>query len=82
MQKIIDVIDRIIAAIGDAVKYSVLLIIALVLIEVVSRALFNASFTWTREIAQWIGAGIILIGGAHALVPAAHDMPAACRLRS
>lgn len=68
MQKIIDVIDRIIAAIGDAVKYSVLLIIALVLIEVVSRALFNASFTWTREIAQWIGAGIILIGGAHALI--------------
>jgi len=68
MQTIIDIIDRTIAAVGNVVRYFVLGIIALVVIEVLNRALFNTSFTWTREIAQWLGAAIILIGGAHALI--------------
>ncbi len=68
MQILIEIIDRFISTIGNLVKYFVLGIIVLVVTEVLSRALFNTSFTWTREIAQWLGAGIILIGGADALI--------------
>ena len=68
MQRTIEIIDGVSSAIGGVVKYFVLAISGLIMIEVVSRALFNTSFTWTREIAQWLGAAIILIGGAHALV--------------
>lgn len=66
MNAIVSWIDRLVERVAYVVKYSVVAIIALVVFEVVCRSAFNVSFTWTREIAQWLGAGIILLGGAHA----------------
>jgi TRAP-type mannitol/chloroaromatic compound transport system permease small subunit len=66
MNAIVSFIDRLVERAAVSVRYFVVGIIGLVVLEVVCRAVFNVSFTWTREIAQWLGAAIILIGGAYA----------------
>ncbi len=67
MARLIGWIDGLVGRIARLLKYAILIMIGLVMVEIASRLLFNQSFAWTRDIAAWIGAAMILLGGAYAL---------------
>ncbi|MCB9957206.1 MAG: TRAP transporter small permease subunit [Rhodospirillaceae bacterium] len=67
MSRAIALIDGLVAWIARPVKYLILIMIGLIMVEIFSRLIFNQSFAWTREIASWLGAAIIFLGGAYTL---------------
>ena len=64
MARLIRWIDGLVSQMARLLKYAILIMIGLVMVEIASRLLFNQSVAWTRDIAAWVGAAMILLGGS------------------
>ncbi|PLC52637.1 hypothetical protein CR155_17795 [Pollutimonas nitritireducens] len=62
------IIDGFLAAIGRFVSLFVLAMIALIVLEMVSRGALSYSLSWTQEISTWLLTVFVMIGGPYALL--------------
>lgn len=67
IERIIRVIDAVIAGIGKAAAFLVLVIIAVIIIEMVARGGFGRSQPWANDVTSWLLAALIFLGGPWAL---------------
>ncbi len=65
-------IDSISAAIGNVIKFLVLLMIAVLAYEAACRNFFNVSNKWSLEITQFINGTYYLLGGAYVYLIGGH----------
>lgn len=65
-------IDSISAVIGSIIKFLVLLMIAVLAYEAVSRNFFNTSNKWSLEITEFINGTYYLLGGAYVYLIGGH----------
>ena len=65
-------IDSLSVAIGSVIKFLVLLMIAVLAYEAVSRNLFNHSNKWSLEITEFINGTYYLLGGAYVFLIGGH----------
>jgi TRAP-type mannitol/chloroaromatic compound transport system permease small subunit len=72
MNSIYDGIERLIKVIGDATSLIILLIMALVTYEVVSRYAFNAPTSWAWLINKQLFGVFVLIAGGYTLMHDSH----------
>ncbi len=67
LDTMIDFIERLIAAIGRVVALFVLVIIAVMIYEMVSRGLFGRSVGWASDLSSWLLVAFIFLGGPWAM---------------
>lgn len=65
-------IDSINAWIGKILKFSIFMLIFVLLIEAVRRYIFNAPTPWSLELAQFVLGTYFLIGGGYVLLRGGH----------
>lgn len=58
--------------VGGLLKYAVLVLIAILLVEAVSRYVFNASTSWSIELSQFVLGAYFLLGGGYVLLRGGH----------
>lgn len=58
--------------VGNVVRFGVLAMIGILLLETVSRTIFNAPRVWTVETAQFVMAAYYILGGGCALLMGGH----------
>lgn len=67
MERLLNLFDAIAEWIGRLVALAIFLMIAIVVLEVVSRYFFNAPTKWVYDTSGWLQVGYIFLGGAFAL---------------
>jgi len=63
----ITALDRVITTLGRAVALLVLVIIAVMIFEMVSRGVFGRSAAWAGDVSAWLLVAFIFLGGPWAL---------------
>lgn len=63
----IDLLERIIGAIGRSVALFVLVIIGVMIFEMVSRGAFGHSVSWAGDLSSWLLVAFIFLGGPWAM---------------
>ena len=72
MKRFCDFIDRVNIGIGKISSFLILILVAIVMYEVVSRYLFNAPTQWTNELSEYLLTGVVMMGGAYCLAEKEH----------
>ena len=72
MKRLCDFIDRINIGIGKISSFLILILVAIVMYEVVSRYLFNAPTQWSNELSEYLLTGVVMLGGAYCLAEHEH----------
>jgi TRAP-type mannitol/chloroaromatic compound transport system permease small subunit len=72
VKRFCDFIDRINIGIGKISSFLILILVAIVMYEVVSRYLFNAPTQWSNELSQYLLTGVVMLGGAYCLAEKEH----------
>jgi TRAP-type mannitol/chloroaromatic compound transport system permease small subunit len=72
VKRFCDFIDRINIGIGKISSFLILILVAIVMYEVVSRYLFNAPTQWTNELSEYLLTGVVMMGGAYCLAEKEH----------
>ena len=67
LDKIIATLETGIAALGKVVALFILVIIAVMIFEMVSRGMFGHSATWAGDVSAWLLVSFIFLGGPWAL---------------
>lgn len=67
IERVIRLIDAVIAGIGKAAAFLVLAIIAVIIVEMVARGGFGRSQPWANDVTSWLLAALIFLGGPWAL---------------
>ncbi|MDQ0316849.1 TRAP transporter small permease subunit [Amorphus orientalis] len=67
LRRIVAVIDAFIAGLGKLVALLILVIIAIMIAEMISRDLFSVSMAWAGELSSWLLVAMIFLGGPWAL---------------
>lgn len=72
MNRLSRAIDRLNIWVGKAASFVILLLIAAILYEVLSRYLFNAPTKWSNEISQYLLTAVVMLGGGYCLAEREH----------
>ena len=72
MRKAIDTIRQVNIWVGKAASFLILVLIAVLMIEVLSRYLFDAPTKWSNEISQYLLVGVVMLGGGYCLSAGEH----------
>ena len=72
MRKTIDTIRQVNIWVGKAASFLILVLIAVLMIEVLSRYLFDAPTKWSNEISQYLLVGVVMLGGGYCLSAGEH----------
>ena len=72
MKRICDFIDGLSTWVGKIASFIILILMAIIMFEVVSRYLFNAPTQWVNELSQYLLAGVVMLGGAYCLAEYEH----------
>jgi TRAP-type mannitol/chloroaromatic compound transport system permease small subunit len=72
MKKFLRVVDRISEISGKAVSFFIIPLGVVILIEIVSRYLFNRPTIWVHEVSQMIFGAYVILLGAYALQRGSH----------
>jgi TRAP-type mannitol/chloroaromatic compound transport system permease small subunit len=72
LSKILDTIDSISIFMGKLSKYFILIIIGIMLIEIISRYLFNNPTEWVVEMSSYLFGASFFLGGGYVLLKEEH----------
>lgn len=68
VESLIRMIERVVSGLGRAVSFLVLGMMGLIVVEMVSRGMFERSLPWTHELSSWLLTTFIFLGGPYALL--------------
>jgi len=72
MNRLSKAIDRMNTWVGKAASFLILVLIAVLIYEVLSRYLLNAPTKWSNEISQYLLTGVVMLGGGYCLAGREH----------
>lgn len=72
MNRLSVTIERINTQIGKAASFLILVLIAVLMVEVLSRYLLDAPTKWSNEISQYLLTGVVMLGGGYCLAGREH----------
>lgn len=72
MRRFCDFIDRLNIWIGKTSSFLILILVAIIMFEVVSRYLFNSPTQWSNELSQYLLTGVVMLGGGYCLAEYEH----------
>lgn len=72
MNRLSDIIERTNTWIGKAASFLILVLIAVLMYEVLSRYLLDAPTKWSNEISQYLLTGVVMLGGGYCLAGREH----------
>lgn len=72
MNRLSVTIERINTWIGKAASFLILVLIAALMYEVLSRYLLDAPTKWSNEVSQYLLAGVVMLGGGYCLAGREH----------
>lgn len=65
-------IDKLNTGIGKVSSFLILILVAIIMYEVVSRYLFNAPTQWVNELSEYLLTGVVMLGGGYCLAEYEH----------
>lgn len=72
MERFCNFIDALSTWVGKIASFLILVLIAIIMFEVISRYLFNAPTKWVNELSEYLLAGVVMLGGAYCLAEFDH----------
>lgn len=72
INRISSAIERLNIWIGKIASFIILILIAVLMYEVLSRYLFDAPTKWSNEISQYLLVGVVMLGGGYCLADKEH----------
>ncbi len=72
MKRLCNFIDGLNTWIGRIASFLILILVAIIMYEVVSRYLFDAPTQWVNELSQYLLTGVVMLGGAYCLAEYEH----------
>lgn len=72
MERLCNFIDALSKWVGKIASFLILVMIAIIMFEVISRYLFNAPTKWVNELSEYLLAGVVMLGGAYCLAEFDH----------
>jgi TRAP-type mannitol/chloroaromatic compound transport system permease small subunit len=72
MNRLSGTIERINTQVGKAASFLILVLIAVLMYEVLSRYIFNEPTRWSNEISQYLLTGVVMLGGGYCLAGREH----------
>lgn len=72
MNRLSNTIERVNTWIGKAASFLILVLVAVLMFEVLSRYLLDAPTKWSNEISQYLLTAVVMLGGAYCLAGREH----------
>ncbi len=72
LKRLCDFIDGLNTWIGKIASFLILILVAIIMFEVVSRYLFNAPTQWSNELSAYLLTALVMLGGAYCLADEEH----------